>query len=65
MSHLGEPKDEYDVEKDEKSVSVDASGSSYDFQYKYTHPIFRKLLSWGIETQGAHATRRGRYRARR
>ena len=49
MSHQGELKEEYDVEKDEKSVSADAAED-----FSYSHPIFRKLLSWGIETQGAH-----------
>ena len=41
MSHQGELKEEYDVEKDEKSVSADAAED-----FSYSHPIFRKLLSW-------------------
>ena len=51
MSQHEEAKEEiveYGAEKDERSES----GEGLD-DYQYSHPPFRKLLSWGVETRGA------------
>ena len=50
MALANEPKDglDFDAEKDVQSVSEKGQD---DFQY--SHPLFRKLLSLGVETRGA------------